>query len=99
MNRILFIMFIALFCTACDSLRRRNIAHYERSLEIEEKKRFPPEPILARKRVDDGYRESPFDHERLNEKERAVMNKYKEKDKREARARSKKIFGAFAPKK
>ena len=88
---------VLLFC-ACDSLRRSNIAQYEKNLEFKEKSKLPPEPTLARRRLDEASNKSLMDNDGLNEKERAIVNKIKKEDARKARARSRKVFGVFAPK-
>jgi hypothetical protein len=98
MRNILILFLFALLFSGCDSLKKRNIALYEKNLEASERKILPPEPTLARKRVDEVSYESIMDRDGMNDKERTLMNKIKKEDKRKSRARSKKVFGAFAPK-
>lgn len=98
MVKIVFVFLIAFSCVSCDSLRQRNIALYEQEQERAMKQTSPPEPTLAKKRVDDISDDSILDNDGLNDKERRILNQFKEEDKRKARARSKKIFGVFTPK-
>ena len=97
MRKLLIIVMFALLFIGCDSLKKRNIALYEKSMDASEKKKLPPEPTLAKKN-DDLSDESILDSDGLNDTERAIINKIKKEDKRKSRKRSRKVFGAFAPK-
>lgn len=98
MRKFFWVLLIIGLCSGCDSLRQRNIEIYEKEQERTMQKSLPPEPTLAVKRSDDISDKSILNDDGLNDKEREILNKIKEEDKRKARERSKKIFGIFAPK-
>ena len=96
--RTYFILSVFVVCLCgCGSLRERNIALYEKSLNAKKETQLPPEPTLARKSIDDFSNEGIIDRNDLNDKERSVINKLKEENKKEARKRSRRVFGIFTP--
>lgn len=81
----------------CSSWRKRNIAIYERSLDAVDQKSLPPEPTLAKKRVDDVSEDSILNRDGLNPAERAILEREKVKDEAKRKKRREKIFNVFSP--
>lgn len=94
--RLLFFALSILFLNGCSYWKQRNIAIFESKLAAEEKKQFPPEPTLEKKRVDEVTDESLFEKDGLTPAERRIIEQEKAQYEARRKKRRDKMFNFWS---